>query len=184
MNHSSRGGVEGSVGLLGVNEQGSQHHEGLEHGSDVEDGLVVVALGKNRRQLVADDGGEVHHRHVARKLRSAHFRPCDPHHERIGADGNDGPEEGVDDPHEHHEPAFAPEVVKRAPNQRGQGGTKRRIHQHGFPAESASKFTPRHGTEHGDDENDTALGGVEFFLAPTQFLKEEERENGDENEGQ
>ena len=30
--------IQRPVGLFGVNEQGSQHYEGLEHGGDVEDG--------------------------------------------------------------------------------------------------------------------------------------------------
>lgn len=41
--------IQYQVGLLGVNEEGSQDHECLKHGSNVEDGLVVVALSEHRR---------------------------------------------------------------------------------------------------------------------------------------
>ena len=81
MHKHSHSSVECSVGLFRVDEQCSKHHERLEHGSDVEDGLVVVAFSEDGRQLVAYDGREVHHRHVTGKLGSTNFRPCHPHHE-------------------------------------------------------------------------------------------------------
>ena len=90
----------------------------------------------------------------------------------------------MDNPHEHHEPTLTPQVVERSPDQGGQGGAEGSKHQHGFSAEPTTEFTARHGTKHGDHENDTALGGVEFFLTPTQLLKEEEWENRNEDEGQ
>jgi hypothetical protein len=108
--------IEHPFGLLRVDEQGGENHECFKHGSDVEDGLIVVLCGKDRCQLVADDGGEVHHRHVARELRPTHFGPGDPHHQRIRTDGDDGPEEGVNNPHHHHEPTFAPHGIKHAPS--------------------------------------------------------------------
>ena len=40
---------ECSIRLFRVNEKRGKHHERLEHGSDVEDGLVVVAFSENRR---------------------------------------------------------------------------------------------------------------------------------------
>ena len=108
--------VKRSISLFWVDEQGCEDHECLEHGSDVEDGLIVVSSSKDGRQLVTDDGREVHHRHVARELRSSYFGPGDPHHQGIGADGNNGPEEGVNNPHQHHEPTFAPHGIKHAPS--------------------------------------------------------------------
>lgn len=88
----------------------------------------------------------------------------------------------MDEPHEHHEPPLAPKVVKHAPRQRGQRSTDRRVHQHGLSTKPATKFATSHGPEHGDHEDDTALRGVEFFLAPSQLLEEEQWENGNENE--
>ena len=99
-----------------TNEQGGEDHECFEHGSDVEDGLIVILGSKDGRQLVADDRREVHHRHVARELRPTYLGPGDSHHQRISANGDDGPEEGVNNPHQHHEPTFAPHGIEHAPS--------------------------------------------------------------------
>ena len=72
---------ECSIRLSRVNEQHCKHHERFEHGSDVEDCLIVVAFGEDGRQLVSHDGGEVHHCHIAGELSSSNFRPSHPHHE-------------------------------------------------------------------------------------------------------
>ena len=44
---NSNPGIERPFGLLRIDEQGGENHECFKHGSDVEDGLIVVLCGKD-----------------------------------------------------------------------------------------------------------------------------------------